>query len=234
MSAIYALCDPTTREVRYVGKTIGSAKKRQVQHESDARRGVARQRRLSAWLRSIGCTSLLVILEHDPAHLDQAECDWIALLRTAGARLCNMTDGGDGQRPGWSPSVETRRRLSESHTGLVRSESHCQALSKAQLGRKVSPETRAKIAVARRGQKPTPEHRAKLSEARRGERNPFFGRSHSDETRRRIGEASRERRHTDETKARMAEANRGRRHTPEARAKISAAKREWHAARRAA
>ena len=68
-------------------------------------------------------------------------------------------------------SEETRRKMSEAHTGKKQgphSEEHRRKISEACKGRKVSEETRRKISQANKGKKlgpPSEEHRRKMREA---------------------------------------------------------------------
>jgi len=92
----------------------------------------------------------------------------------------NQTDGGDG-RSGHVPSIETRKKISASMSGRVRTLAHRQALSHALKGKmagyKPTPETLLKISEAvkrnhpfrgkvgpRKGMKNSPAHCAKISE----------------------------------------------------------------------
>jgi hypothetical protein len=61
--------------------------------------------------------------------------------------LRNLTSGGDGIA-GFRFSEDQKRTLSESHKGLVRSETHRQNLAKALTGKKASAETRRKQSEA--------------------------------------------------------------------------------------
>jgi hypothetical protein len=89
---IYALCDPKTKEVRYVGKA-DNPNCRYVQHLSDNGRTWK-----ANWVKKLKLNGLrpsLKILEE--VHEDEWELkerDWIAHYRRLGARLTNLTDGG--------------------------------------------------------------------------------------------------------------------------------------------
>lgn len=90
---IYALVDPRTELVRYVGKS-DNPRLRFKTHVSDARR-LARKSRLQAWiceLDRIGLIPRLVILERT-AQSDASRCEekWIAHYRPQG-NLCNVRD----------------------------------------------------------------------------------------------------------------------------------------------
>ena len=97
--------------------------------------------------------------------------------------LRNLTDGGDGVS-GYIPSAESRAKQSAAITG-----------------KKVTPETRAKMSAAHQNMSPETlaKRSAKMSAAQSGEKNHMYGKT---------GEQC---------------PNYGKKHTPEARAKISAA-----------
>lgn len=95
---IYALSRPGG-PVRYVGKTIGTAARRLVYHLRGARRGDHHP--FCSWLRrciSEGVRPQITILEIVAPEADWAarERFWIAHYRRSGARLFNLTDGGEG------------------------------------------------------------------------------------------------------------------------------------------
>jgi hypothetical protein len=105
--------------------------------------------------------------------------------------LRNLTDGGEGvtnlaletrkklseRRKGKATrtgphSVESRQKMSESHTGKKLTEEHKKNIAKAVKGRRVKESTKAKLRETRAkqvpptlGQKRTPEQRARMSEA---------------------------------------------------------------------
>lgn len=146
MAMVYALADPATLEIRYVGKTTVSLHKRLLQHIERARTGL-KQRRLFSWLRSIQFAPTAFALEVDPSDLDAAEVRWIAELREAGFNLCNMTNGGDGG-PGYRHTPETIEHLRETSTGRKRSVDSIERTRQAHLGVKRSEETRQKLIAA--------------------------------------------------------------------------------------
>lgn len=87
---IYALCDPETREVRYVGQTKHRPESRMLGHLASAR--YSRTMKAARWIRSLPCEPLVRILEHDVPHdrLTEREHVWIGrfanLVNTAGVR----------------------------------------------------------------------------------------------------------------------------------------------------
>lgn len=93
MNFIYALVDPRTQECRYVGKTNNTAK-RLIDHTKDIK-----VNHKTKWVKSLlaaGVTPELVVLEEVGAAWQDAECFWIAYMRSIGARLVNGTHGGEG------------------------------------------------------------------------------------------------------------------------------------------
>lgn len=88
---IYALADPATAEIRYIGKTVNLAAR--VRDHNKRRRGGAA---LLEWLGGLSGTPIVLVLEEGitPEQLDQTEAAYIAEYRIAGAQLVNVGDGG--------------------------------------------------------------------------------------------------------------------------------------------
>lgn len=189
MSAIYALTDPVTGEIRYVGKTGRTPRERLLDHVRQARQGVHRQRRLCCWIRSLTDAPMVVVLESDPDDLDEAERRWIATLSEEGASLCNMTPGGDGQALGYQPSEETLAKL--------RAYRH-------------TPESRAKISAALKGRQFDAARRARISEGSMGKPGTFKGRKHTAESLARMSAAQTGHPMTEETKMKISKVKRAR------------------------
>lgn len=113
---IYALADPDTQEVRYIGKADNPQKrlKRHIaQYEPKATHK-------SNWIRSLldqGKTPALLVLEEAPRESWQ-ECErkWITHYKGKGARLTNTTAGGEGGKTlsAATLSPEERARRSQS------------------------------------------------------------------------------------------------------------------------
>lgn len=88
---IYALCDPDTSEIRYVGRSV-DAEDRFVQHmRKDARTPFpSAKERWIAELAAVGKEPTLKILEVVPARRQrEAEAAWIGRAREQGHRLTN-------------------------------------------------------------------------------------------------------------------------------------------------
>jgi len=149
---IYALCDPDTRECRYVGKA-NDMMARIRGHRSEAL-GNKFQTRKARWLRSLGGREPVVrVLEVVvPEQWAEAERRWIAALRLSGADLTNFADGGQTSPvEGKGHTEETKAKLRATHLRLGNR-------PPSRKGVLVSEETREKLRAAslRRGAKPPP------------------------------------------------------------------------------
>lgn len=142
---IYALVDPDTMQVRYVGKANDPAKRyaRHIMDDEDSHK--------VRWLRQLSRNfqrPLLKILQVVPAEIwADAERHWIKQFDN----LVNSSEGGKGIH---NPSAETREKMRQ-----------------AKIGTKLSSETKRKLSEAKSGKpKPvrSPEHIANLSQALKG------------------------------------------------------------------
>jgi hypothetical protein len=159
--------------------------------------------------------------------------------KARGGPLVNQTDGGEGVS-GYVPSMENRQKKREANLGKKRSAATCAKIGDIHRGKKASPEACAKMGAARRGIKQSPETIAKRQAKLRGrKRTPEFcaavstrclGKKLSPERCAAIGAIQRGTKHTPEHRAANGAARRGKKRTPEFCAAIRAA----HAARRAA
>lgn len=161
MGIVYAASLIDDPVVRYVGQTTKTLARRASQHFAHARRGTDYP--IYRWIRFHGEANIrfFALEECEDALLDSRESYWIEKYGTDGADGLNCDKGGRSRR-GYSPSEETRKKISESLKG-----------------RTFSQETRKKISEAKRGERHhqygkrrTSEERRKISEATRGERNP--------------------------------------------------------------
>lgn len=145
LAYIYALSDPRTKEIRYVGKTF-DLKQRLWQHQHDVKRGL--NTRKTGWIKSLlksGYWPTMEELESFPENeveqWEEAERFWIETLRFYGFRLTNMdTGGGSGRRS----SLETRLKIGEHSSRRIH-----------------TPETRAKISASCKARM-TPEEKERL------------------------------------------------------------------------
>lgn len=172
---IYALCEPGTRSIRYIGKTY-RIKQRFKEHLRDS---IKNKTHLGNWLRLLKSQQQkpeMIILREVPIELwEIAEERYIRLARGLGMNLVNSTDGGEGV----TMTPEIRDKISLKNTGKIR-----------------SPELKAQISAALTGAnsplfgiKRTVEAREKMSAALTGSLHPLFGKKRSPETCAKIGAA---------------------------------------------
>lgn len=119
---IYVLKDPRTGEVRYVGKTKNSLRKRLTDHIYDSKR---HKNRRANWIKSLakkGLEPIIELIETVSSGEDWAEREkyWIKWYRGNGCNLLNMTDGGEGSA-GYVYTEEVRKRIGDASRGKKRS-----------------------------------------------------------------------------------------------------------------
>ena len=188
---VYALCEPGTEEVRYVGITKQTLKARLNSHVGEARREIGTSHR-ERWVRKLlaqGLKPAVMLLEetNDP----EREGYWITTCREIGFQLVNglaLCEGlnehdeearrkiAEASRRMWADpekKAEIGRKITEANTGRKLSPEQCQKIGdskrgkKYNLGRKWSDETRRKFSESRLGKpgkKKTPEQAAKHKE----------------------------------------------------------------------
>lgn len=205
---IYGLCEPTTGELRYIGKASRyPASHRLQQHIASSK---ITDTHTARWIRSLGGASPVIKVLLLVGDGMRAECGMIAFYRAKGSRLTNLTNGGDGA-PGRKVSVETRAKMRASG-----------------LGRKRDPMIVAKTADALRGRKRPSEVGAKISAGLKGNKNCLgkrngAGQKISLEHRAKLSAANKGRKRSPEARAKISAAHVGLKHSPETRAKMCAA-----------
>ncbi len=178
---VYALIDPRTDCIRYIGKSSAGLR-RPASHAG--KRALEKDRTYKGnWIRqlqTLGLTYEVRVLETTSnADLEDAEIRWIAHGRIACWPLTNQTSGGEGLK---NPSQEVRDRIGAAHKG-----------------RKHSPETIARMQEAHKGKRyrlPGFSQPEEFKEKRRAFR-------HTPEAKDRIGAAHRGVKRSGETTARM-------------------------------
>lgn len=213
---IYALIDPVTREVRYIGKTTVKLNVRFTSHLRDTRPSW-KLNWLTA-LRNAGLKPEIGILESMDGDVSlqqwqEAERFWISYLRFLGAKLTNLTSGGEGLS-GHVFTPDHRKKIGDASRGIKRSPETCARMAESRKG--VSCEHLKKLSEGRKGKRLSEEHRKKLS-------GIWLGRKHSTETIARMSAAALGRKCSPETRANMSEAQKNR--TSEHQEKLSASKR---------
>lgn len=143
---VYCLIDPRTEEIRYIGKTVATLPTRLSQHCYAAANNKWRSH-VNSWIKSLLDAGMRPIIRalsvvNDKHILSQEECRLIAYYKTHGARLTNLTDGGDGAL-GRVLSKASIEKMRISHLGQP---GHW-------IGKKRDPETGRKISQANKGRK---------------------------------------------------------------------------------
>lgn len=183
---IYALCDPDTGDVRYIGKST-RINIRPREHLRD--KGTTRKCR---WIASLSKPPVLKVLETVLFEAwKEAEKRQIKLHRDAGCDLTNHTDGGDGRTtflpeerkaqsdrmkknmgdPEFRKKIFTEYRnnkISISHTGKKHSKEHVDKLPQNQVGYKQSTSAVEKKRISSTGRKQSAEWIAMISENNKG------------------------------------------------------------------
>lgn len=126
-----------------------------------------------------------ILKECDDKELDFWETYYIKELNTKAPNGYNLTDGGDGCK-GYSPSEETKKKMSEAHKGEI---NHF-------YGKHHSEETKRKISEAHKGKqswnkgiKHTEETKKKISEIKKGKESWIKGKHHTEESKKKMSEA---------------------------------------------
>lgn len=241
---IYALMDPDTNAVRYIGKTL-TPKIRFAMHLCE-KRGTHKNNWLHQ-LKTRGARPVMVVIEtisnSDDNDWQERERYWIEHYRALGEPITNLDSGGNG---GKLQAEETKEKLRNANTGKKRSEETRRRISiskqnpseetreklrRARLGKPQSEETKRKRAESRIGHKHSPETIEKLKAARRAwaalrpkapprvrpkvERKPI-----SEETRERMRQAHLGKKQSAETIRKRTEGRKGYTHSEGTREKI--------------
>jgi plasmid maintenance system antidote protein VapI len=158
--SIYALADPRTGEVRYIGKAVDPVRRLQ-QHLTPFQLSRYKSKK-NSWIKSLldaGVTPTLHVLELvDYQAANEAEIRWIAKALGMGARLTNGTAGGDG---GAITDPDAKARVRAAHVGRKTSDATKKKMSISAKAR-ITPEERERLRSISNG-KPPVHH---------GEKNP--------------------------------------------------------------
>lgn len=101
---IYTLTDPTSKEIRYIGKTK-NIKNRLMRHMSSSNLKETWTSK-NKWLKYLKNNKLMPIIEildeGDESNINILEIYWISQFKTWGFKLTNETNGGDGNSKYWT------------------------------------------------------------------------------------------------------------------------------------
>lgn len=195
---IYALVDPLTGEIRYIGKA-DDPQVRFLRHINDNKRETSHK---ANWIRSLskGLRPVLQLIDEVlKTEWQAAEAAYIQFYRAEGCSLTNLNPGGDGGGSGEDNlffgkkhSPETKMKMSAA--ALKRPAPVIPAASRSKgekhylNGKHLAPETKAKLSAALSGPKHpkfgkpvSSETRAKISAALKGEKHFYYGKKISPE-----------------------------------------------------
>jgi len=151
MIFIYALIDPDTCKIRYIGKSI-RPKERLSNHMNEASNC-----HRSHWLQKLKADGkrphqiILQELDND-SDWQSAERYWISFGKKNYWPLVNNTSGGDGVN---DLPEETRKKMAQTWIGRKHSPKTIEKLKAARANRVTSDETRKKHSAAMKGRKIT-------------------------------------------------------------------------------
>lgn len=173
MVKIYKLIDPRNEnEVRYVGKTKMTLKKRMYSHLHHGRN--KRKTPVYLWINKLlleNIIPLIVLIEEvNDSEWVNKEIYWIKYYRDVfGVRLLNLSDGGESNL-NLSPSLETRLKISISNKGKKcfwegknLTEKHKNNISMGGLGLIRSNKTKSNISNSLKGRVLNDEHKKSIS-----------------------------------------------------------------------
>ena len=164
---IYALIDPRTLLIRYIGLTKRGLER--VRDHRKVRREVTHRSRWIDELRNLGLEYQFAVLQvvEDVDRLPAAEQWWIAYGKACGWPLTNATDGGEGTL---NPSPETKAKMRDRLRELMSNPEMNQRRSERSRAARGTPESRAKSRAATLAQ--SDESKAKRSAALKGRKRP--------------------------------------------------------------
>jgi group I intron endonuclease len=160
---IYTLSDPTTLEIRYIGKTVQTLQRRLDGHIMSAIRDRETSHKCN-WIKQLYKNDLFPIIEAieeiEETNWESIEQYWIAQFKAWNFTLLNMTDGGTGNK-GQFYSEERRQKVKDSLKNFKHTEEAKRKISIGRTGIKLSEITKEKIRQINLGKKQSQETKAK-------------------------------------------------------------------------
>lgn len=160
---IYQLVDPRNNEVRYVGKTQRTLTERLSGHMCLIERNYKRN-----WIKSLindGLKAKIELLEIcEESNWQEREKFWISFYKNCGARLTNLTDGGQGNQNQYF-SKKSQKKKSNTMKLIVFTQERRRKISQALTGKKVKEETKQKLRIINLGKIASMESKLKKSKS---------------------------------------------------------------------
>lgn len=171
---IYALCEPGTRTIRYIGKSNDPETRLRYGHLLDS---VKLTTHLGRWLQRVLreslTPSLVILAEVSKQSWKMEEQRYIANARMLGMDLVNSTDGGEGV----TMTPEIRKKIGDANRGKPCSKAQRKQISKTLMGRKLPEAQKKAISEGVTGTRRTDEQRNHYRLSKLGKKNPMFGKT---------------------------------------------------------
>jgi hypothetical protein len=156
---IYALIDPFTNQVRYIGKSIRPRER--LQNHCNDRSHCHR----THWIQSLitrGLRPIMLLLDKVPTGQEwqPSECNWITYAREQKWPLTNSTDGGDGIV---NLTAESKERIVNTWRGRKHLPESLLKIGAASRNRTHNDEWKRRMSERMRGRTITPDHRRNLA-----------------------------------------------------------------------
>jgi hypothetical protein len=167
-SILYALMEPFSSEIRYIGKTTQTMDERFRGHMTDARSEIFNHK--NNWIRSLLSKKqmpAILILKSDYSSHDElitSEITMIAYCKSIGINLVNSTGGGEGMI-GFKHKKESNMKNADAHRGKIHSEESKEKRRISMTGRTTPIEIREKMSKSHFGIVPDEEARVRMSES---------------------------------------------------------------------
>jgi group I intron endonuclease len=160
---IYALSDPRNNQIRYVGKTVMTLKKRLYHHLWDLKRCTNHHKKhwIEKLLESGDAPKILLLDEVDKDGWQFWEKYWISQMKCWGFDLVNYHEGGSGWTSEQIKSLWLTKEYRDFHTQRVQGEKN------PFYGKKHSDETKEIL---------------RMKCPKYGKEHPFFNKKHSQES----------------------------------------------------
>lgn len=162
MIKIYTINDPDTLEIKYIGKTIQSLKKRLSGHVTKSKYN--RSTHVSCWIYKLlknNKKPIIKLLEECSSNnWAEREKYWISYYKNI---IYNHSIGGESGALGYKCTDKHKNKISSSLKGRKRSLQERENISKGSLGKKLSEETKNKLRNINLGKKYSLESRIKKS-----------------------------------------------------------------------